>query len=151
VPTWSGFVFLAVVIVAFSRRVVGGSMAAHLRTELVLEVLDMALAQRRPLGVTFHSDQGCKYTCFAFGKRCRQMGVRPSMASVGVCFDNAMAESFFANLECELIDRTTFRNHAEAKMAMFEFLEGCYNPQRRHFGLGQRSPISFESRLQHAA
>ncbi len=151
VPTWAGFVFLAVVIDAFSRRVVGWSMATHLRTELILDALDMALAQRRPLGVIFHSDQGCQYTSFAFGKRCRQMGVRPSMGSVGDCFDNALAESFFATLECELIDRSTFRNHAEARMAIFEFIEGWYNPHRRHSGLGQRSPINYERSFQQAA
>ena len=151
VPTWTGFLYLAVVVDAFSRRIVGWSMANHLRTELVLEALDMALWQRRPATVVHHSDQGCQYTSYAFGKRCREMGVRPSMGSVGDCYDNAMAESFFATLECELLDRHTFRTHAEARLAIFEFIEGWYNPHRRHSGLDYRSPINFERRFQQAA
>ncbi len=109
IPTSSGFLYLAVVVDAWSRRVVGWSMATHLRTELVLEALDMAVAQRRPARVIHHSDQGCQYTSIAFGQRCRQAGVRPSMGSVGDCFDNAMCESFFATLECELLVRSRFR------------------------------------------
>lgn len=151
VPTWAGFLYLAVVVDAFSRRIVGWSMATHLRTELVLEALNMALWQRRPESVVHHSDQGCQYTSYAFGKRCLEMGVRPSMGSVGDCYDNAMAESFFATLECELIDRHTFRTHAEARMAIFEFIEGWYNPHRRHSRLDYRSPVNFERRFQQAA
>ncbi len=151
VPTWAGFLYLAVVIDAFSRRVVGWAMAHHLRTELVLEALNMAIWQRRPTSVIHHSDQGCQYTSLAFGKRCKQLGVRPSMGSVGDCYDNAMAESFFATLECELIDRTSFQSHAEARLAIFEFIEGWYNPHRRHKGLGQKSPINFERSYQQAA
>ena len=151
IPTWAGFLYLAVVVDAFSRRIVGWSMANHLRTELVLEALNMALWQRRPATVVHHSDQGCQYTSYAFGKRCREMGVRPSMGSVGDCYDNAMAESFFATLECELLDRHTFRTHAEARLAIFEFIEGWYNPHRRHSGLDYRSPINFERRFQQAA
>jgi putative transposase len=96
IPTWAGFLYLAVVLDAFSRRIVGWAMETHLRTELVLEALNMALAQRRPAGVIHHSDQGTQYTSIAFGMRCRESGVRPSMGSVGDCFDNAMCESFFA-------------------------------------------------------
>ena len=151
VPTWAGFVYLAVVVDAFSRRVVGWSMATHLRTELVLEALNMALWQRRPKNVIHHSDQGCQYTSFAFGKRCRLMGVQPSMGSVGDCYDNAMAESFFATLECELIDRHSFKTQADAKMAIFEFIEGWYNPHRRHSSLGQQSPLNYENNYQQAA
>jgi putative transposase len=151
VPTWAGFLYLAVVVDAFTRRVVGWSMANHLRTELVLEGLNMAIWQRRPASVIHHSDQGCQYTSLAFGKRCKQSGVRPSMGSVGDCFDNAMAESFFATLECELIDRTSFHTHAEARLAIFEFIEGWYNPHRRHKGLGQKSPMNFERSYQQAA
>ena len=151
VPTWAGFVFLAVVVDAFSRRVVGWSMANHLRTELVLEALNMALWQRRPDNVVHHSDQGSQYTSYAFGKRCREMGVAPSMGSVGDCFDNAMAESFFATLECELIDRRVFRSQAEARMAIFEYIEGWYNPHRRHSALGYLSPLNFERSNQQAA
>ncbi len=151
VPTWAGFLFLAVVVDAFSRRVVGWSMANHLRTELVLEALNMALWQRRPGSVVHHSDQGSQYTSYAFGKRCREMGVAPSMGSVGDCFDNAMAESFFATLECEFIDRRVFRTQAEARMAIFEYIEGWYNPHRRHSGLGYLSPLNFERSHQQAA
>ena len=151
VPTWAGFLFLAVVVDAFSRRVVGWSMANHLRTELVLEALNMALWRRRPDRVVHHSDQGSQYTSYAFGKRCREMGVVPSMGSVGDCYDNAMAESFFATLECELIDRRRFPTQAEARMALFEYIEGWYNPHRRHSGLGYRSPVHFERSYQQAA
>jgi Integrase core domain len=105
VPTWSGFVYLAVVLDAFSRRVIGWSMADNLRTELVLSALEMALWRRRPAaGVIHHYDHG-QYTSIAFGQRCREAGVAPSMGSVGDCYDNALAESFFATLECELLDR----------------------------------------------
>jgi putative transposase len=143
-PTWAGFLYLAVVIDTFGRRVVGWAMANHLRTELVLDALNMALWQRRPDNVIHHSDQGCQYTSIAFGKRCRLAGVRPSMGSVGDCYDNALAESFFATLECELIDRSTFRTHAEARMAIFEFIEGWYNPRRRHSSIDYLSPINYE-------
>jgi len=148
IPTWAGFLYLAVVLDAFSRRVVGWSMAAHLRTELVLQALDMALWQRRPGEVIHHSDQGCQYTSIAFGQRCQDAGVRPSMGSVGDCYDNAMCESFFATLECELIERRVFRTQAEARMAIFEFIEGWYNPQRRHSALDYESPINYERRNQ---
>jgi len=153
VPTWAGFLYLAVVIDAFSRRVVGWSMETHLRTELVLTALDMALAQRRPETVIHHSDQGTQYTSIAFGLRCREMKVRPSMGSVGDAYDNAMCESFFATLECELLDRRRFKTQAEARMAIFEFIEGWYNPHRRHSALGYLSPIDFERsiRLPYAA
>jgi len=145
VPTQSGFLYLAVVLDAFSRRVVGWSMADHLRTDLVLAALDMALAQRRPVGVIHHSDQGAQYTSFAFGERCKRAGVRPSMGSVGDCYDNAMCESFFATLECELLDREQFQTRAEARLAVFEFIEGWYNPRRRHSALDYHSPITYEN------
>jgi putative transposase len=144
VPTWSGFLYLAVVIDAFSRRVIGWAMQTHLRSELVLQALEMAYAQRRTREVIHHSDQGTQYTSIAFGTRCREMGVRPSMGSVGDCFDNAMAESFFATLECELIDRRHFKSQAEAEIAVFDFIEGWYNPRRRHSSLDYRSPMIFE-------
>jgi putative transposase len=146
IPTWAGFLFLAVVLDAWSRRIVGWAMATHLRTELVLEALNMAVCQRQPTGVVHHSDQGCQYTSVAFGKRCEEAGVRPSMGSVGDCFDNAMCESFFATLECELLDRQPFRTQAEARLAVFDFIEGWYNPNRRHSGLGYLSPLEFERR-----
>jgi transposase InsO family protein len=146
IPTWAGFLYLAVVIDAFSRRVVGWAMETHLRAELVLQALEMAYGQRRPSAVVHHSDQGTQYTSIAFGTRCEEMGVRPSMGSVGDCFDNAMAESFFATLECELLDRCRFKTQAEAEIAVFDFIEGWYNPQRRHSSLGYLSPVQFEKR-----
>ncbi len=146
IPTWAGFLYLAVVLDVWSRRVVGWSMATHLRTELVLDALNMATWQRRPECVIHHSDQGTQYTSIAFGLRCNDVGVRPSMGSVGDAYDNAMCESFFATLECELLDRQRFRTQAEAKMAVFDFIEGFYNPRRRHSALGQLSPINFERR-----
>jgi putative transposase len=144
IPTWAGFLYLAVVLDAWSRRVVGWAMATHLRTELVLEALNMALTQRRPTAVIHHSDQGCQYTSIAFGQRCREMGVRPSMGSVGDAYDNALCESFFATLECELLDRHRFQTQVEARLAIFEFIEGWYNPHRRHSALDYHSPLNYE-------
>ena len=145
IPTWAGFLYLAVVLDTFSRRIVGWAMATHLRTELVLEALNMALGQRRPAAVIHHSDQGSQYTALAFGQRCKEAGVRPSMGSVGDCFDNAMCESFFATLECELLDRRHFKTQIEARTAIFEFIEGWYNPRRRHSAIGYVSPIDYEN------
>jgi putative transposase len=144
IPTWTGFLYLAVVLDAFSRRIVGWAMETSLRTELVLKALNMALQQRRPTSVIHHSDQGSQYSSFAFGQRCDQAGVRPSMGSVGDCFDNAMCESFFATLECELLNVRSFKNPAEARSGVFEFIEGWYNPHRRHSGLDYLSPIEYE-------
>ena len=132
VPTWAGFLYLAVVLDAWSRRVVGWAMATHLRTELVLEALNMALTQRRPTDVIHHSDQGCQYTS------------TPSMGSVGDAYDNALCESFFASLECELLDRSRFQTQVDARMAVFEYIEGWYNPHRRHSALDYQSPINYE-------
>ena len=133
VPTWSGFIYLAVVLDVWSRRIVGWSMSASLKTEVVLDALNMALAQRKPKDVVHHSDQGCQYTSFAFGKRCTEMGVRPSMGSVGDAYDNAMCESFFATLEHELLHRRSFKTHAEARMALFRFIEGFYKLGSQYF------------------
>ena len=147
VPTLTRMLHLAVVVDACSRRVVGWAMALHARSSLVLEALEMALEQRRPQDVIHHSDQGCQYTSVAFGRRCQAAGVRPSMGSVGDCYDNAMAESFFATLECELLDRTRFPNPKAAGEAIFEFIEAWYNPHRRHSALGYLSPVNFEQQL----
>jgi len=144
IPTWTGFLYLAMVLDVYSRRVVGWAMETHLRTELILAALDMAIRQRRPRGVIHHSDRGCQYTSYAFGKRCREAGVMPSMGSVGDAYDNAMAESFFASLERELLRRSRFKSQAQAKMAVFEWIEGWYNPHRRHSALGYRSPVNYE-------
>jgi putative transposase len=147
IPTWAGFLYLAVVLDACSRRIVGWSMATSLATQLVLDALEMALATRRPKGVIHHSDQGSQYTSIAFGTRCREAGVRPSMGSVGDAYDNAMAESFFATLECELIDRRKFKTQAEARIAVFTFIESFYNLRRRHSSIGYLSPVAYEKSL----
>ena len=120
IPTWAGFLYLAVVLDAWSRRVVGWAMATHLRTELVLDALNMALTQRRPdarhpslrPGLSVHVDR--------LRLRCEAVGVRPSMGSVGDAYDNAMCESFFATLECELLDRRRFPTQVEARLAVFD-------------------------------
>ena len=119
-------------------------MRRHLRSELVVEALEMALYQRKPGSVIHHSDQGTQYTSIDFGKRCKREGVRPSMGSVGDCYDNAMCESFFASLECELIARRSWRTRREARLDVFDYIEGWYNPHRRHSALGYKSPASFE-------
>jgi len=146
VPTWAGFLYLSVVLDVFSRRIVGWAMANHLRTELILEALDMAVFRRRPTDVIHHSDQGCQYTSLAFGLRCREAGVRPSMGSVGDCFDNAMCESFFATLECELLAKHRFHSQVQARPIVFQFIEGWYNTRRRHSSIDYLSPIDFERR-----
>ncbi len=151
VPTWSGFLYLAVVLDAWSRRIVGWSMKSHLRTELVLEALEMALWNRSPDAVIHHSDQGTQYTSIAFGLRCKRAGVRPSMGSAGDCYGNALCESFFASLECELLDRTSLRTHSEARLAVFDYIESFYNRQRRHSSVGYISPVIFENRAHQAA
>jgi putative transposase len=144
IPTWAGTLYLAVVLDVWSRRIVGWAMTTHLRTSLVVAALEMAIRQRRPQAVIHHSDQGSQYTAIEFGRRCREAQVRPSMGSVGDCYDNAMCESFFATLECELLDRVTLRTPAEARTAVFDFIEGWYNPARRHSSLEYLSPIDFE-------
>jgi putative transposase len=150
VPTAAGFLYLAVVLDAWSRKVVGWSMANHLRAELVLDAMEMAVGQRRPKDVIRHSDQGSQYTSVAFGKRCSEAGVRPSMGSVGDAYDNAMAESFFSTLEAELLSRRRFASQAEAQMACFSYIEGWYNPVRLHSSLGFRSPMAYEASMQEA-
>ena len=152
IPTWAGFVYLAVVLDVYSRKVVGWAFRQQQTADLVIAALNMALITRKPNakgpGVIHHSDQGSQYTSLDFGKRCKEMGVRPSMGTVGDAYDNAMAESFFASLECELIDRRSWKTFAEARMAIFTWIEAWYNPRRRHSGIGQKSPINFEKELQ---
>jgi hypothetical protein len=118
-------------------------MATTLGTQLVLDALNMVLLTRRPEAVIHHSDQGSQYTSIAFGQRCREAGVRPSMGSVGDAYDNAMCESFFATLECELLERHRFKTQVEARIAIFDFIEGFYNPRRRHSSLGYLSPVDY--------
>ena len=147
VPTWTGFLFLAVVLDAWSRRIVGWAMSTTLQTELVLEALEMAVRQRRPTGVVHHSDQGSQYTSIEFGERCRRLGVKTSMGSVGDAYDNAMCESFFATLEVELLRRRKLRTQHEARMEVFRYIEGWYNPHRRHSGIGYTSPMKYELKM----
>ena len=144
VPTWAGFLYLAVVTDVYSRKVVGWAFGVNMTADLVIAALNMALLTRKPESVIHHSDQGSQYTSIEFGKRCKEMGVRPSMGTVGDAYDNAMAESFFATLECELIDRRTWKTHTAARLAIFTWIEAWYNPHRRHSSLGQISPINFE-------
>ena len=146
VPTWAGFIYLAIVLDVRSRRIVGWAIGEDMLADLVLRALDMAATSRRPTGVIHHSDQGSQYTSIAFGKRCEKLGVRPSMGSVGDANDNAMAESFFATLEKELLAKHSFRSKSEGKLELFSYIEGWYNPARRHSGLGRISPINFEAR-----
>jgi putative transposase len=148
VPTWAGFLYLAVVTDVYSRKVVGWAFGAQMTADLVVAALNMALFTRKPESVIHHSDQGSQYTSVAFGKRCKEMGVRPSMGTVGDAYDNAMAESFFATLECELIDRRVWKTHTEARLAIFTWIESWYNPHRRHSSIDYMSPINFER--QHA-
>lgn len=119
-------------------------------SDLVITALNMALHTRRPEAVIHHSDQGSQYTSIAFSKRCEEMGVKPSIGTIRDAYDNAMAESFFATLECELIDRRSWKMKAEAKTTIFTWIEAWYNPRRRHSDLGQRSPNNFERSLTHS-
>ena len=151
VPTLAGFLYLAAVLDVCTRRVVGWAMRTTLHTELVSSALDMAIERTRPAaGLVHHSDHGSQYTSSVFGQRCQDAGIVPSMGTVGDCFDNAMAESFFATLECELIDRETFRTREEARTAIFDYLETWYNPRRRHSALDYASPMEYERRCQEA-
>lgn len=146
-PTRSGSCYLAAITDAWSRRVVGWSMATHMRAELVTSALDAAVVRRRPPGgLIHHSDHGSQYTSLAFGQRLRESGIAASMGSIGDCYDNAMAESFFATLETELIDRSDWTSPAQARAAVFEYIEVFYNRIRRHSSLGNISPEQFEER-----
>ena len=145
VPTQVGVLYLAVVVDVWSRKVVGWAMSEKMPTGLVLAALDMALLRRMPGGVIHHSDQGSQYTSHAFRQRCEAHGVRVSMGSVGDCYDNAMAESFFATLEAELLDLVPlFESLEAAEREIFAYIEGFYNTRRLHSRLDYRSPMEFE-------
>lgn len=148
IPTWAGFLYLSVVIDVYSRKVVGWAFGERMSSDLVIPALNMALMTRKPESVIHHSDQGSQYTSIAFGNRCKEMGVRPSMGTVGDAYDNAMAESFFASLECELIARRSWKTKTEARLAVFTWIESRYNPRRRHSGLNYQSPNTFERKQQ---
>lgn len=145
VPTEEGWLYLAVVLDVFSRRIVGWAMAEHMRAELVCDALAMAVSVRRPgPGLVHHSDKGSQYTSLAFGRRCEEAGISPSTGRSGSCFDNAVTESFFASLETEMIDRTWLVTRADAQREVFSYIEGFYNPWRRHSANGQLSPAEYE-------
>lgn len=146
IPTRSSKLYLAAVIDVWSRKVVGWSMSPRMPAELVVKALEMAMERRGyPRGVIHHSDQGSQYTSQQFKERCDELKVQISMGSVGDCYDNAMAESFFATLECELLNIVQpFKCHLEAEVAVFEYIEGFYNTRRRHSRLNHLSPVQFE-------
>jgi putative transposase len=144
IPTREGFLYLSFILDACSRRVVGWSMASHLRAELVTDALEMALWRRdSPSGVIHHSDRGSQYTALSFGERLKEAGVFPSMGRVGSALDNAMAESFVSTLKAEMADRL-FPTREVARMAIFDYIEGFYNPSRRHSSIGYMSPADYE-------
>jgi transposase InsO family protein len=134
------------VIDVYSRRVVGLSISDHLKTELVIDALELARWRRRPEpGQTIlHSDRGTQYTSWAFGHRLREAGLLGSMGRVGSAYDNALCESFFATLQRELLDTRSWTTRAELGQAIFEYIEAWYNPHRRHSRLGYHSPVSYE-------
>jgi putative transposase len=140
-----GFVYLAFILDACSRKVVGWSMATHLRTEIVVDALQMAIARRKPSpGLVHHSDRGVQYTSLFFGKRLEDKGLLPSMGRVGSAYDNALAEAFVATLKTELLYRSSWPTREAVKTAIFEYIEGFYNTRRRHSALGYLSPAEFE-------
>jgi putative transposase len=145
--TWEGWLYLAAVQDVYSRRIVGWSMADHMRAELVVDALQMALAHRRPApGLIWHSDQGSQFVSLAFGQAARAAGIAQSMGSRGDCFDNAVAESFFATLKKELIHRRSWPTKAELRTEVFDYIEVFFNRQRRHGTLDMVSPVEFENR-----
>ena len=147
VRTWAGFLYLAVAIDIFSRRVVGWSMANHLRTELVLEALNMALSQRRPEDVVHHSDQGSQFSSEEWQRFCQTHGLLPSMSHRGNCYDNAAVESFFGSLKKEKIRRHIFKTRELARAELFDYIEVFYNRARRHQHLGNISPVEYEQQM----
>ncbi len=146
--SWEGWLYLAAVQDAYSRRIVGWSMAEHMKTELVTDALNMAVHRRRPdAGLIHHSDQGSQYVSLGFGQAARDAGIAISMGSRGDCWDNAVAESFFATLKKELIHRQSWPTRRELSSAVFEYIEAFYNRDRRHSTLGMHSPTDYEQLL----
>lgn len=143
--TGEGWVYCAAVIDVFSRRCVGWSIADHLRTELVLDAVDMARIRRRPEGTVLHSDRGTQFTSWLFGTRMREAGLMGSMGKVASAYDNALMESFWGSMQIELLDRRAWSTRRELATAMFEWIEGFYNRRRRHSALGYLSPDEFET------
>jgi putative transposase len=146
VRTWEGWLYLAVILDAFSRRVVGWALADHLRTELATDALQMALTSRRPEpGLIHHSDRGGQYLSAAYIGQLAAYGIRSSVGRPGTCFDNAAAESFFATLKSELLHRAVWPTRQHAKTAIFHYVEGFYNRLRRHSTLNYQSPDAYEA------
>jgi putative transposase len=145
VATREGFLYLAFILDVHSRRIVGWVMESHLRTELVVDALQMAVWRRKPApGLVHHSDQGVQYTALSFSERLKEVGITPSMGRTGSALDNAMAESFVSTLKAELVSNLEFPSRQAAKTAIFEYLETFYNTRRLHSSLGYRSPADFE-------
>lgn len=145
VRSWEGWLYLSFVLDTYSRRVVGWSMANHLKTDLVLDAVNMAIYNRRPApGLIHHSDRGSQYTSVEFGSRLKEAGLSPSMGSVADAYDNSMAESFVSTLKRELIHRHSWPSRQIARTAIFEYIETFYNPRRRHSALGNLSPSEYE-------
>jgi putative transposase len=145
VATREGFLYLAFILDVHSRRIVGWSMENHLKTELVVDALQMAVWRRKPApGLVHHSDQGVQYTSLSFSERLREVGIKPSMGRTGTALDNAMAESFVSTLKAELVSRLEFPTRQAARTAIFDYLETFYNTRRLHSSLGYRSPADFE-------
>jgi putative transposase len=152
IRTWEGWLYLASIIDCYSRKIVGWSMADHLRHKLVIDALNMAVDRRRPgRGLIHHSDQGSQFTALVFGQRCRLAGINVSMGSKGDCFDNAVCESFHASIKKELLHRRSWPTKAEARTAVFEYIETFYNQRRRHSTLGYLAPALYEEQYQEQA
>lgn len=149
--TAEGWVYCATVIDVYSRRCVGWSIADHLRTELVVDALEMARWQRKPAGTVVHSDRGAQYTSWLFGQRLREAGLLGSMGKVACAYDNSLMESFFGSMQIELLDRRLWTTRADLTRAIFEWIEAWYNPKRRHSALGYVSPVDYENRPETAA
>jgi len=148
IATREGWLYLAVLLDAHSRRVVGWAMADHLRAELARDALAMALGSRRPAaGLIHHTDRGGQYTAVAYQEALAARGVTTSMSHAGDCYDNAMAESFFATLKTELVDTRPWPTRQTARQAIFEWIEVFYNRQRSHSALGYQTPVAFEQEL----
>jgi putative transposase len=145
IPTQEGFLYLAFILDTYSRRIVGWSMDSNMRTELVVDALEMAVWRRKPsAGLVHHSDRGAQYTAISFGRRLEEVGLVPSMGRTGTALDNAMAESFIATLKTEIVHRGHFPDREVARSSIFEYLEGFYNRRRLHSALSYQSPMSYE-------
>lgn len=149
VPTWEGWLFLAVVMDACTKRIVGWSMRDDLKSDIVVDALGMGTTMRRPdAGLVHHSDRGAQYRSLAFGKSLRDSGILASMGETGVPHDNAVTESVMATIKKECVHRHTFKTRDQARFEVFGYIEGFYNPYRRHSSLGNLSPAEFERRLE---